>query len=67
MRLHVKIGTPFPETVRTEELEKVFPYGKIQFEVVEGGLKWQSGIAIDALGDTNDDAITAVAAVTVGY
>ena len=67
MKLHVKLGTPMPGTVDVSQVKKVFPYGQAHIEVVEGGLKWSSGIAIDELGDKNDDAITAVAAVTVGY
>ena len=68
MKLFVKIGTPMPDTVDVAEIAKVFPYGELtKVEVVNGGLTWQSGIAIDALDDKNDDAYTAIAAVTVGY
>ena len=68
MKLFVKIGTPMPHEVDVAEIAKVFPYGELtKVEVVNGGLTWQSGIAIDALDDSNDDAYTAIAAVTVGY
>lgn len=37
----------------------------MQFQ--RGGMRASSGIAIEALGDKNDDMIIAVACVTVGY
>lgn len=39
--------------------------GVMQFQ--RGGMRASSGIAIEALGDKNDDMIIAVACVTVGY
>jgi uncharacterized protein (TIGR02058 family) len=45
----------------------VFPYGKVEFKVQSGGLVAPSGIAIESLGDTNDDMVIVCAAVTVGY
>lgn len=67
MKLKIKIGTPHPESVRVDELKKVFPYGAPSFEIVEGGLRASSGIAISSMGDSNDDMLIAVAAVAVGY
>ncbi|KAL3149530.1 hypothetical protein ABBQ32_002310 [Trebouxia sp. C0010 RCD-2024] len=67
LKLNIKIGTPFPNTVDLQEVRKVFPYGQTNFELVEGGLCCNSGVSIPELGDKNDDMIIAVAAVTVGY
>lgn len=33
----------------------------------DGGMRARSGIALEALGDVNDDFMIAVACVTVGY
>ncbi|KAK9805199.1 hypothetical protein WJX72_005433 [[Myrmecia] bisecta] len=67
LKLRVKVGTPYPEKVDLEQARRVFPYGQVAFEVVEGGLNCCSGIAVPALGDTSEDMLVAVAAVTVGY
>ncbi|KAK9812435.1 hypothetical protein WJX73_010435 [Symbiochloris irregularis] len=67
MRLNVKIGCPRPEQVKIEEVVKIFPYGSISIEVVEGGLCCSSGIVVERFGDINDDMLIAVAAVSVGY
>ncbi|DBA70334.1 TPA: hypothetical protein ACH3X2_011756 [Trebouxia sp. C0005] len=67
LKLKIKIGTPFPDTVDLQEVKKVFPYGQTFFELVDGGLCCNSGVAIPELGDKNDDMLIAVAAVTVGF
>ena len=48
-------------------MAKVFPYGESEVVVVEGGLSAGSGIAIPSLGDTSDEMLIAVCAVTVGF
>jgi uncharacterized protein (TIGR02058 family) len=45
----------------------VFPYGETKFTIQDGGMIAPSGIAIESLGDTNDDMIVVCCAVTVGY
>jgi len=67
LKLLVKIGVPDPETVDENAVKAVFPYGKVFLQVVDGGLRASSGVAIPALGDVGDDWFIAVAAVTVGY
>lgn len=67
LKLHVKIGVPHPETVDVDAVKGVFPYGQCVVDVVGGGLSAGSGIAIEALGDTSDEMVIAVCAVTVGY
>ena len=69
MLIHVKLGVPpdYPE-VDVDELAKVFPYGKLlPIEVVTGGLTFGSGRVVPELGDEDDTAIVAVAAVSLGY
>ena len=69
MLIHVKIGVPeeYPE-VDTDALAQVFPYGKLMpIEVVPGGLTFGSGRVVPELGDEDDTAIVAVAAVSLGY
>ena len=69
MKLHLQIGVPGPASeIDLEAVAAVFPYGQIlPIQIEHGGLLVHSGIALPAMGDTNDDMIIAVACVTVGY
>ena len=69
MKLHLQIGVPGPASeIDLEAIAAVFPYGQIlPIQIEHGGLLAHSGIALPAMGDTNDDMIIAVACVTVGY
>ena len=69
MLLRVQIGLPVPEEdVDLDEVAKVFPYGNLlPIEVVPGGMKASSGIALPEMGDTTDEMVIAIAVVTVGY
>ena len=74
MKLHVLVAAPIDEyPVNVDEVKKVFPYGKVHVELVQGGMVASSGIAIEAMGDgfeegkANDDFIVVNAAVSVGY
>lgn len=68
MILSIKIGVPDPETVDVNEIVSVFPYGRLVVpQIVDGGLRAHSGVALPELGDKNDDMLIAVAAVTIGY
>lgn len=59
---------PSPAEVDMSGIRAIFPYGKLlRPEVVEGGMRTSSGIALPELGDTNDDMIIAIAAVSIGY
>jgi uncharacterized protein (TIGR02058 family) len=54
--------------VDLQQVGAVFPYGQLlPIELVAGGLKASSGIALEAMGDKSDDMIIVVAHVTVGY
>ena len=50
-----------------DAVANVFPYGLVKFTVQDGGMVAPSGIAIDSLGDKNDDMVVVCASVTVGY
>lgn len=64
----MKVGVPHPERVDAEQVKKVFPYfGSCDVQVVGGGLSAGSGIAIASLGDSSDEMVIAVCAVTVGF
>ena len=69
MKLHVQLGVPHPYTaeVDLDQVKAVFPYGAVQIDIEPGGLRADSGIALEAMGDKNQDMIIAVACVTVGY
>jgi len=74
MKLHVLVAAPIDEyPVDVDEVKKVFPYGIVHVELVQGGMVASSGIAIEAMGDgfeegkANDDFIVVNAAVSVGY
>lgn len=69
MKLDVLLAVPakYRSSLELDEVRKVFPYGDAKFTVQDGGMVAPSGIAIDSLGDTNDDMVVVCAAVTVGY
>lgn len=64
MKVHVKIGAPYPESIDKEKVLKAIPFGEKSLEVVKGGLI-AKGIMIKELGDTSDNIIVCNAAVTV--
>ncbi|MFX0142202.1 MAG: Lin0512 family protein [Candidatus Hodarchaeota archaeon] len=64
MKVHVKIGAPFPKNISEKNVLKAIPFGVKTIEVEKGGLVAQ-GIMIKELGDTSDTIIICNAAVTV--
>ncbi len=64
MKVHVKIGAPYPEKLDEKEVLKAIPFGEKSIEVVQGGLT-AKGIMIKELDDTSDQIIVCNAAVTV--
>lgn len=64
MKIHVKIGAPYPKNIDEEKILKAVPFGTKSIEVVKGGLVAR-GIMIKELGDTSDKIIVCNAAVTV--
>lgn len=54
-------------TVDVEAVRASFPYGRmLPVEVTSGGLDFASGRIVRKLGDSQDRAVVAVVAVTVG-
>ncbi|MHA1149646.1 MAG: Lin0512 family protein [Promethearchaeota archaeon] len=64
MKVHVKIGVPFPDKINKEKVLKAIPFGVKSIEVVQGGLTVK-GVQIKELGDTSDLMIVCNAAVEV--
>ncbi|KKK43375.1 hypothetical protein LCGC14_0554130 [marine sediment metagenome] len=64
MKVHVKIGAPYPDKIDEEKVLKAIPFGEKSIEVVQGGLVAE-GIMIQELGDTSDNILVCNAAVTV--
>ena len=64
MKVHVKLGIPFPKNINKEKVLKAIPFGDKTLEVVDGGMI-ADGIMIKELGDTSRNMIICNAAVTV--
>jgi uncharacterized protein (TIGR02058 family) len=64
MKVHVKLGVPFPKNINKENVLKAIPFGNKTLEVVDGGMI-ADGIMIKELGDISDKIIICNAAVTV--
>lgn len=64
MKVHVKIGAPYPKNIDEKKVLKAIPFGEKSIEVEKGGLV-ADGIMIKELGDTSDKIIICNAAVTV--
>ena len=69
LKLDVLLAIPpkYQEGLDLDEVARVFPYGDVRFELQDGGMIAPSGIAIDMLGDRNDDMVIVCASVTVGH
>eukprot|EP00584_Thalassiosira_punctigera_P010202 CAMPEP_0172546802 /NCGR_PEP_ID=MMETSP1067-20121228/16488_1 /TAXON_ID=265564 ORGANISM="Thalassiosira punctigera, Strain Tpunct2005C2" /NCGR_SAMPLE_ID=MMETSP1067 /ASSEMBLY_ACC=CAM_ASM_000444 /LENGTH=141 /DNA_ID=CAMNT_0013333783 /DNA_START=252 /DNA_END=677 /DNA_ORIENTATION=- len=69
LKLDVLLAVPskYQAGLDLEEVAKVFPYGDVRFELQDGGMVAPSGIAIEKLGDVNDDMVVVCASVTVGH
>ena len=64
MKVHLKIGAPYPDNINKEKVLKAAPFGQKSIEIVKGGLI-AKGIMIKELGDTSDKILICNAAVTV--
>ena len=64
MKVHVKIGAPYPDRINEKKVLKAIPFGDKSIEVEKGGLITQ-GILIKELGDTSDKILICDAAVSV--
>jgi uncharacterized protein (TIGR02058 family) len=64
MKVHVKVGAPYPHKINEKKVLKAIPFGDKSIEVEKGGLITE-GIMIKELGDTSDKIIICNAAVSV--
>ena len=64
MKVHVKIGAPFPVNINKRKVLKAIPFGEKSIEIIQGGLL-AKGIMIEELGDTSENIIICNAAVSV--
>lgn len=64
MKVHIKLGVPFPSNIIKAKVLKAIPFGIKSLEVVKGGLLAE-GIMIKELGDTSSNIIICNAAITV--
>jgi len=64
MKVHVKLGVPYPERIDSDKVLSAVPFGQKTIEIVKGGLI-AKGIMIKGLGDTSDNIIVCNAAVSV--
>jgi uncharacterized protein (TIGR02058 family) len=65
--VEILLGVPaeFAGRVDLEQVKEALPFGQRTVKVVPGGLLASSGIAVPSMGDTSDQAVAVVAAVTV--
>jgi uncharacterized protein (TIGR02058 family) len=64
MKVHIKIGVPYPKNVNESKVLKAIPFGIKTIEIVKGGLIAE-GITIKELGDESSDMLVCCASVTV--
>lgn len=62
--INVIIGVTRPDEVKTDEIAKCFPVGKVDVRAVYGGLKTE-GLYFTKFGDKDDSIEIAVASVSV--
>lgn len=69
LKLDVLLAVPtkYRGSLDLGKVQEVFPYGSVRFQVQDGGMIAPSGIAIDELGDKNDDMVVVCCSVSVGY
>mmetsp|Transcript_29574 Transcript_29574/g.44015 ORF Transcript_29574/g.44015 Transcript_29574/m.44015 type:complete len:194 (-) Transcript_29574:600-1181(-) len=69
LKLSVILAVPpkYRDELDLDAVSAVFPYGDIEFIIQDGGMIAPSGIAIEKLGDANEDMVVVCASVTVGY
>jgi uncharacterized protein (TIGR02058 family) len=64
MFVEVKIATPLPDQVDHKAVLSEIPFGRTSLQVVEGGMIVPT-LMVEHLGDTNENTVVALAAVTV--
>ncbi|GMH79608.1 hypothetical protein TrLO_g6272 [Triparma laevis f. longispina] len=69
LKLQIILAVPpkYQKDLDLEAVKNVFPYGAKEVVVQDGGMIAPSGIAIERLGDKNEDMVVVCCSVTVGY
>jgi uncharacterized protein (TIGR02058 family) len=69
MKLDVTLAVPakYQDDLDLEVVRKAFPYGKVRFQLQDGGMVATNGKAIESLGDMNEDMVVVCCAICVGY
>jgi len=65
--VHLAVPEKYQEGLDLEQCANVFPYGNVKFVLQNGGMVAPSGVAIEKLGDKNDDMVVVCCSVMVGY
>ncbi len=67
VRVEVLLGVPEPFLGRVdlERVKEALPFGQRIVKAVPGGLLTTSGIAVPSMGDSSEEAVAVVAAITV--
>lgn len=61
--LKVKVACPTPEKMDTEALQGILPFGRVEYEITEGGLSTQ-GLHVSVFGK-GDQIVVSLVSVTV--
>jgi len=69
MKLDVTLAVPskYKDELDLEMVRKCFPYGKVRFQIQDGGMIATNGKIIESMGDKNEDMVVVCCAVSVGY
>lgn len=65
--IDITLGVPpsLADRVDLAQVEQAVPFGRRTARVVPGGLMGSSGVVVPSMGDTSDQAVAVVAALTV--
>jgi uncharacterized protein (TIGR02058 family) len=69
MKLDVLLAVPakYQQDLNLDPVRAVFPYGRVNIQIQDGGMVANHGKMIEELGDKNEDMVVVCVAVTVGY
>ncbi|GKY92942.1 hypothetical protein MPSEU_000263200 [Mayamaea pseudoterrestris] len=69
MKLDVLLAVPakYQEDLDLNAVRAVFPYGKVNIQIQDGGMVANHGKMIEKMGDKNEDMVVVCVAVSVGY
>ncbi|MEB3103671.1 Lin0512 family protein [Ferviditalea candida] len=68
MKVNVRLAVPADkEKLDLDAVKAELPYGRISFEVIDGGMLTTSGVVLAEKEDRNDLVYVVIASVEVGY